>query len=271
MNTHPSYTLASRSDTGRYLRSWNVLTRGTLTSTFLAADLTLIVAMSCLTGIGYHLVAYGQPGEIPSYFRVGVLVASIFVISNFLRDEYKIDNLFSFRPHLQHSFHVWNGAFVCLLAIGFLAQISITYSRGWMLTFYASTILMLLLQRYAVVQLTARAVAAGIISARRIFLVGTGQQISAFLHRYEPWKLGISIIGCRFLTPTTAQSEKEWRETIGRDLDDAAESARNLEPDAIFLVLPWSARETISLCADKFTLLPGRDSSRARADSLPVR
>ena len=257
MNTHPSYTLASRSDTGRHLRSWNVLTRGTLTSTLLAADLTLIVAMSCLTGIGYHLAIYGQAGEVPSYFRVGVLVASMFVMSNFLRDEYKIDNLFAFRPHLSRATHVWNGAFVCLLAIGFLAQITVTYSRGWMLSYYVSTIAVLLLQRYAAVQLTARAVAAGIISARRIFLVGTGQQISAFLHRYEPWKLGINIIGCRFLTPTTAeQTEKEWRDTIEADLEDAAESARILEPDAVFLVLPWSARETISLCADKFTLLP---------------
>jgi Undecaprenyl-phosphate glucose phosphotransferase len=125
-----------------------------------------------------------------------------------------------------------------------------------MVTFYAATIAVLLLQRYVIVQLTARAVAAGIISARRIFMVGTGQQISAFLHRYEPWKLGINIIGCRFLTPTSAQSEKEWREIIERDLDDAAESARLLEPDAVFLVLPWSAQQTISLCADKFTLLP---------------
>src|SRR5262249_614584 len=106
MNTHPSYTLASRSDTGRYLRNWNVLTRGTLTSTFLAADISVIVGMSCLTGILYHLSVYGEVGEIPSYFRVGLMVAAMFVISNVLRDEYKIDKLLAFRPHIGRALHV---------------------------------------------------------------------------------------------------------------------------------------------------------------------
>ena len=257
MNTYPSYTLASRSETGRFLRSWTVLTRGTLTTAFVVADIAVIVTMSCLTGIGYHLITYGNTGEVPSFVDVGLLVAGIFVLSGLLRGEYKFDNLFAFRPHLRRSFQVWNVAFVCLLAIGFFTQITVVYSRGWMLSFYAATIAILLLLRYELVQLTVWAIAAGILSARRVFLVGTGQQISAFLHRYEPWKLGINIVGCRFLTPTTSDpTADEWRSTIERDLEDAAESARILEPDAIYLVLPWSARDTIYRCADKFMLLP---------------
>ena len=252
MNPHPSYTLASRSDTGRSFRSWNVLTRGTLASTFLAADLSLIVAMSCLTGIGYHLAVYGQPGEIPSYFRVGVLVASIFVISNFLRDEYKIDNLFSFRPH--------RPALVPLS--GTAPSSACSRSASWRrspspIPAAGCCVLRLdhrrtVLAALAVVQLTARAVAAGIISARRIFLVGTGrsQRVSASLRALEARDQYH-----RLPVPHAhhGADRKEWRDTIERDLDDAAASARILEPDAVFLVLPWSATRDISLCADKFT------------------
>jgi Undecaprenyl-phosphate glucose phosphotransferase len=45
-------------------------------------------------------------------------------------------------------------------------------------------------------------------------------------------------------------------ESLARDLEQAAASVRLLEPDAIFLVMPWSATETITSCADALLKLP---------------
>jgi hypothetical protein len=59
----------------------------------------------------------------------------------------------------------------------------------------------LIVLRYLIVRVTALARAAGLISAQRIFLIGTGAHIGAFVHHYEPWTLGLNIVGCRFLTP----------------------------------------------------------------------
>jgi exopolysaccharide biosynthesis polyprenyl glycosylphosphotransferase len=76
-------------------------------------------------------------------------------------------------------------------------------------------------------------------------------------NRYEPWKLGINIVGCRFLTPVVASAPVEERRAIlDRDLAEAATSVRQLEPDAIFVLLPWSATETIDRCAETFVSLP---------------
>ena len=69
MNTHLNYTLASRPETGRFLRGWALLTHGTFSGGIIAVDVALIVAMSCLTGIGYHLAAYDEIGDIPSFVR----------------------------------------------------------------------------------------------------------------------------------------------------------------------------------------------------------
>jgi len=81
MNTHPSYTLGARPETGRTLRAWAVLSHGTFSGLIFLTDVALIVAMSCFTGVAYHLAAYGEPGSIPSFVQVGVLAASLFAVS----------------------------------------------------------------------------------------------------------------------------------------------------------------------------------------------
>ncbi len=257
MNTHQNYTLASRPQTSRVLRGWAVLSRGTFSGAIFLTDVALIVAMSCLTGIAYHLIAYGEHGNISSFIQVGVLAASIFAISNLFRREYRLPNFFNFKPHARRTIQLWNVTLICLLMLGFLTQISVDYSRAWIVLFYVTTLAALIVERYAVVRITALARAAGLLSALRIFLIGTGANVGAFVNRYEPWMLGINIVGCRFLTPVVASAPVEERRAIlDRDLAEAAASVRQLEPDAIFVLLPWSASETIDRCAETFVSLP---------------
>ena len=257
MNTLSNYTLAARPETGRMLRGWAVLSRGTFSGAIFLTDIALIVATSCLTGVAYHLAAYGDSGNIANFVRVGVLAASIFAVSNVFRGEYRLPNFFTFKPHARRTIQLWNVTLICLLALGFLAHTSVDYSRGWMVLFYFATLAGLIVERFAVVRVTALARAAGLISAQRIFLIGTGAQIGAFLHHYEPWLLGINIVGCRFITPIAAAAPKaQRRASLERDLAEAAASVRLLEPDAIHLLVPWSATETIERCADTFLALP---------------
>jgi Undecaprenyl-phosphate glucose phosphotransferase len=111
--------------------------------------------------------------------------------------------------------------------------------------------------RFFIVRVTALARAAGLISAQRIFLIGTGANVNGFVNRYEPWTHGINIIGCRFLTPIAATASAEARHSVlDRDFAEAVASVRSLEPDAIFLLLPWSQTETIERCAETFMTLP---------------
>ena len=252
-----NYTLASRPQTSRVLRGWAVLSRGTFSGAIFLTDVALIVSMSCLTGIAYHLAAYGEPGHISSYAQVGVLAASIFAVSNLFRREYRLPNFFNFKAHGRRTIQLWNVTLICLLMLGFLAQISLGYSRGWIVLFYVTTLAALIVERYAIVRVTATARAAGLLSAQRIFLIGTGANVGAFINRYEPWTLGINIVGCRFLTPVVASDPVAERRTVlDRDLAEAAASVRQLEPDAIFVLLPWSATETIDRCAETFVSLP---------------
>jgi Undecaprenyl-phosphate glucose phosphotransferase len=257
MNTQQNYTLASRPQTRRVLRGWAVLSRGTFSGAIFLTDVTLIVAMSCITGVAFNLVAHGYTGDVASFFQVGVLAASIFAISNLFRREYRLPNFFNFKPHGRRTIQLWNVTLICLLMLGFLAKISVEYSRGWFVLFYVTTLVALIVLRYVIVRITALARAAGFLSAQRIFLVGTGAHVGAFINRYEPWTHGINIVGCRFFTPVAASAPDEVRRAmLDRDLVEAVASVRSLAPDAVFVLMPWSATETIERCAETFMSLP---------------
>jgi Undecaprenyl-phosphate glucose phosphotransferase len=257
MNLHPSYTLASAPQTGRVLRGWAQLSRGTFSSAIFLVDVAWIVAMSCITGVTYYLAVYGDVGNVSAFFQVGVVASCIFAISNVFRGEYRLPNFFAFKPHARRTIQLWNVTTICLLMLGFLARITIDYSRGWIVLFYIATLGGLIVLRFLIVRITAHARAAGLISAQRIFLIGTGAHIGSFVHHYEPWTLGLNIVGCRFLTPVAASATAEERNAaLDHDLAEAVASVRGLEPDAIYLLLPWSSTAIIERCAETFLALP---------------
>jgi Undecaprenyl-phosphate glucose phosphotransferase len=257
MNMHTGYTLAYPPQVSRVLRSRALLSHGVFAIAVCVIDVAVIIAASCLTGIAYHLAAYGEPGNIASFVQVGGLAASIFAVSNAFRGEYRLQNFLTFKPHGRRTVQLWNVTLICLLILGFLAQISVDYSRGWIVLFYVATLPGLIVLRFLIVRLTALARAAGLVSAQRIFLIGTGAHVGTFLHRYEPWMLGINIVGCRFITPVASSAPAETRQAaLDRDLAAAVASVRSLEPDAIYLMMPWSATDIIDCCAATFLALP---------------
>ena len=257
MNVQPSYTLASPPQSSRVLRVWATLSRGTFSIAICLTDVASIVAISFVTGAVYYLAVYGDMGKVSSYVQVGILAASIFAISNIFRGEYRLPNFFTFKPHARRTIQLWNVTLICLLMLGFMAQISVDYSRGWIVLFYFATLASLIVLRFLIVRVTAMARAAGLISAQRICLIGTGGHIGAFVQHYVPWTLGLNVVGCRFLTPIpVTASEDVRRATLDRDLTEAVASVRALEPDAIYLLLPWSATEIIDRCVKTFLTLP---------------
>lgn len=257
MNVHPTYSLTSSIDANRFLRRWTSISRTVFCGSALFLDVSAIVSMAWLSGATYHVAVYGETGDVVSYLEVGLLSAAIFAIANIFRGEYRLPNFFVFKPHLRHSIQLWNVTFICLLALGFLAKISAVYSRGWLVCYYGVTICALLVLRYLMVHAAVHGSRIGILSGRRIFLFGTGRYIDDFIARYRPKTYGVSIIGCHFLTPTAAGAPAQARhEALARDLDHAVTSARLLEPDAIFLVMPWSATDMIDNCAEALLRLP---------------
>ena len=84
MNFHIGYTLVSRSGTSRIARQRAVVTAASLSAGFLLADVSVIVMIALLTGVGYHLAAYGELGDTLSFASIGLAGASIFILAEFV-------------------------------------------------------------------------------------------------------------------------------------------------------------------------------------------
>jgi Undecaprenyl-phosphate glucose phosphotransferase len=257
MNFHQSYALSSRIGTGRLLRHWTALTRTSVLAAFLLTDVMTIIGVSWVTGVSYHLYAYRYAGHATSYLQVGVICAIVYVMPNLFRGEYHLPNFFAFRPHLRRTIQLWTVTLVCMLALGFLTRITAVYSRGWIVVFYLSTLSALLVLRYLYVQTTVAGSKTGLISAQRVYLIGSARHIEEFVTRYQPRIFGVNIVGCQFLSPVDPDAPPAARQrALQQDLDQAVAGARQLQPDAIVLAMPWSAAATIERCAETLLKLP---------------
>jgi Undecaprenyl-phosphate glucose phosphotransferase len=236
------------------LRWWVTLTRNMVSVAAILADAMVILAIAVLMGAAYHLSVYGDAGPLISFFEIGLVATTIFVLPSAIHGHYALPNYLSFKPHIRRVFTLWNVTFLCLLTLGFLAKMTDIYSRGTMILFYAGGLPAILLVRYALVQAVLVGSRLGFVSAQRVFLIGSEDDIATFLNRYEPWNFGLYVVAAATLSPAASAAAR--RSALEFDLKRAVDVAREQQPDAVFIVVPWSQTETIDRCVEEFLTIP---------------
>ena len=241
----------------RPARWWSTFARHTISVAAVVGDAIAIIGISMLMGVAYHQAFYGSAGPMRAFLGIGAIAAGVFILPGIFRAEYELTHYLRFRPHLRRAFNYWNGTFVVLLAIAFLTRITEDYSRGSMVLFYFAGLPAILVGRYALVSTVVLGSKVGLVAAQRVFLIGSSEDISGFVRRYQPWNYGLHTVGAAPLTRLDSFSTSdEHREALDADLRQAVESARTLQPDAVYIVTPWSQTATIDTCVDEFLKMP---------------
>ena len=236
---------------------WVAFARHTVSIASVFVDALVILGISILIGVLYHLVVYGMEGPIRSFVGVGATAVGLFVLPGIFRGEYELTHYLSFRPHLRRVFYYWNITFVALLVLAFLTRLMDDYSRASMVLFYVAGLPAILVMRYAVVRSVIVGSRVGLVTAQRVFLIGTAEDISRFVRRYQPWNFGLQMVGAAPLTRLDSFSTgMERRAALEIDLRQAIDSARTLNPDAVYIVTPWSETHTIEACVEEFLNVP---------------
>ncbi len=228
-------------------RTNTAVLRGSFAVVAALADIVAIVFSAAAAGVLYHLFAYGFPGPVENFLRVGLLVALVFVVANTMREEYAIASYLQFAGHAQRTFVLWNIVSVCALAFGFLTKTTADISRATILLFYVGGYGLLIGCRAIMVRHVRQRASLGGISLRRVFLVGSEPDVEGFAQRYQPWESGMHVVAAAVL---------RGPDTLGEDLALAAASARILRPDDVFILAPWSDVPTIDACIDSFIRVP---------------
>ena len=217
----------------------------------------VVVALALTTGVLYHLAAYGSAEASSFYLQVGVLGAAVYAIANTARGDYRLGNFLGGKVHHPPSCSSTGTArsSACWRSASW-RRLSVIYSRAWIVLFYVSGLLLLVPLRRLLTRATLYASRNGIVSAKRIFIVGATPRVSAFLQRYQPSQLGVEVAGCCFLPLLPGRLSEGGSEVLTRELEFALIQAREANPDAIVLLAPWTATDAVKQTAEKFGVLP---------------
>jgi Undecaprenyl-phosphate glucose phosphotransferase len=215
-------------------------------------DFITIMSSAIAVGMFHHLDVQDAASRANSSFRLGFIVAMLFVVANAIRNEYAIGQYLSFKTQLLHSVSLWSVAFICTLGLAFVSETTGDLTASDFIddkaaSFFILGFLALCLERYVLVHCVRWQAKSGGFAARRVFLIGYEDEVEAFSRRFTPDNLDMNVV---------AASHLRGPESLGEDLALASASARILRPDDIFILVPWSQRETIDTCINAFLRVP---------------
>lgn len=211
-------------------------------------DFCAVVLAAAASNVIYKLATLGLLHDVEPVTELGVVVGALVVISNIQRNEYGIRRFESFSGHFGRCVSVWNLAFFCVFALGFATKTTDVFSRGATGVLYVVGLLALGGMRAVMVRLAGATRRSGLLSLRRLVVVGFESQLSAFVRRYDLSRSGMEIVCAAML--------REEEAHLGDDLALAAATVRMLRPDDIFIAVPWSQTRTIEACVDTFLRTP---------------
>jgi Undecaprenyl-phosphate glucose phosphotransferase len=219
-------------------------------------DAVVVLAIVAFASVAYHLLAYGHPGDRRITLELATMVSAIFVFTNVLKGRYQLGNYLSTKGQIAQAFTVWNVTMVAFIAIVFMAKIVDQYSRAVVFVTYLAGIPLISLARSGVVRTISMASKTGRITSERVFLIGREQDVMSFVSRHQPWNIGFAIVDVAFLRSNDARRINDPAAALAADLATAVARCRQMQPDAVFIAMPWSDQETIDACVDAFMNLP---------------
>ena len=102
-----------------------------------------------------------------------------------------------------------------------------------------------------------RRLTAGSTSVSRVHLVGYEDDITRFYAANESENLGLRIVGTSYLRRVDPGADTATRhDQLQEDLDLAVSVVRFLQPDDVFVLVPWADTAEVERCIDAFLRVP---------------
>jgi Undecaprenyl-phosphate glucose phosphotransferase len=240
----------------------------------LCSDLVLIVSMSVLTGLAYHLAAISHVGPVETFFGVGALTAVNFAAVLAARGAYEPQYLANFWGQLRETSTVWLLAFFLLSGVAFLLKVTETYSRGATFAFFAAGWCAITVWRLVVSRIISWTIATGGFAQRNTVLLAEEGQLD-----------GASIVDalkhyCYRSSRTFEFSPSGLSSTGGssqllKSIEEIIEISRKETIECVFLLVSWDNRaaveqlmEFLRVLSVPIYLLPDRNVSHFLANRV---
>jgi len=219
------------------------------------ADFILIVSLSVLAGLGYHLIFLNFAPDLTPYLAIGVLAFSNLAAILWAKGSYQFHNLTNFKRQMYDVPTIWTVVFLVLLGAAFSLKIGGVLSRGATFGFFILGLSLLLVWRAVLAHLLAKALDNGAFAERRIIVIGEGSRLLSSQVLPELQRCGYRPVNVFALSPddlATADFSKTLTETIERTI----KTVRNDAIQDIFLMISWARGPWIEGIIDALNVLP---------------
>ena len=223
------------------------LVRAIFASVAALVDASAILASALTAGLIYHKIFYEIDGMFDAFFDQGLVIVALFLVPNAIRHDYKMSRYLTRKSRFERCFGAWNVAFISALTLAFMAKTTADASRGTVILFYFLGLIAVCGGRVLLALFVQKHATSGAVAVQRVCLVGFEEEIRRFTDRYNPQSIGMRIV---------AASVLRGHESLEDDLALAAASARMLRPDDVFILVPWSQKETVDACVNAFLRMP---------------
>ncbi|MBK9078047.1 MAG: exopolysaccharide biosynthesis polyprenyl glycosylphosphotransferase [Hyphomicrobium sp.] len=232
------------------------MSRFTFSSTAFAAasfltELMCIFATATITGVIYHSAMYGNIGPLGSYADIGGITGLVYALTFLIRDEYSVVSLLEGHRDNMRVLLVWSLAFVTLAAVGFLTKSTSLFSRGWLLTFYSSGLVVVLALNIGVQRSLAALINRGVVRRRKLMIVGTEDDVVRLEREISDGAASV-YVAARAIMPTSGHDPAASKVA----LDRAAANARALGIEDVVISSGLSRPDFLDASISAFHLLP---------------
>jgi Undecaprenyl-phosphate glucose phosphotransferase len=192
------------------------------------------------------------------------LMAVLYGAVRMTRGAYTVKSACSGKVRFLEIWSSWNLAMCCVLVVGFLTKIAVSYySRGSLVLFYAGGLAGLVGVRLLVLHVVSRGIRESWLTTSRVLMIGTAGSIQDFIRRYDLTGGGFRVVET-LLLPETSRTEDGGAAMVSQRteraavLDAAIDRIRAHRVEDVFLVVPWSDHVVIDQAADAFLNVPAR-------------
>lgn len=211
----------------------------------------LIVALSLISGIAYHLVFHGAFGQVSSYLSVGCLVALAYLMPQVYRNELRIEAWLGRRQRWwSYAPAAWIGAFIMLILFAFLTKTSDMFSRGWGALFFVGGLFGMMAFEATLAASLRLLRKAQRIAPRRLMLAGSAHEIAAYEKGFRAEE-GFEIVSGHVIEPVDGD-----RDALVDAVAEAVSTARQLNVDDVLLLSDWHNKTVIEQLMAAFSMTP---------------
>lgn len=215
------------------------------------AEVLAILAMSIATDLIYHSTVYGTWGRQLDATAVGIFISLIVTLPFIFRGDYRLHALIEGTRRPKDVFLAWNYAFISLVVLCFLTKTTTIYSRGWLVLFYITGLMVLPMVTSFTSHAVRQAIRRGRVGRRRLMLIGEEGPTRAFMRQINGSRTSVAIMSCINIDDCVTGDRD-----LPATLTQAVRTARERAVEDVIILVDWTRIELVDRIAERFIELP---------------